>query len=87
MSEIVFLIEDAAGGGYFARALGESIFIRASTLELLREQVLDAVRYHYAEGQGPALIRLHYVRDEVLAAEKNTAQKPQGVLAFARQRR
>jgi len=68
MSEIVFLIEEAAEGGFSARALGESIFTQADTFEELREQVRDAVRCHFDEGQGPAVIRLHYVRDEVLAA-------------------
>jgi hypothetical protein len=34
----------------------------------LRERVRDAVRCHFDEGGGPAVIRLHYVRDEVLAA-------------------
>ena len=68
MSEIVFLVEEAAEGGFSARALGESIFTQAETLEELRQQVRDAVRCHFEEGQGPAVIRLHYVRDEVLAA-------------------
>lgn len=68
MSEIVFLIEEALEGGFSARALGESIFTQADTLDELREHVRDAVRCHFDEGQGPAVIRLHYVRDEVLAA-------------------
>ena len=42
MSEIVFLVEEAAEGGFSARALGESIFTQAETLEALREQVRDA---------------------------------------------
>lgn len=68
MSEIVFLVEEALEGGYSARALGESIFTQAETIEALREFVRDAVRCHFDEGQGPAVIRLHFVRDEVLAA-------------------
>lgn len=68
MSEIVFLVEEAAEGGFSARALGESIFTQADTFEDLREQVRDAVRCHFDKGHGPAVIRLHYVRDEVLAA-------------------
>lgn len=68
MSEIVFLVEEAPEGGFSARALGESIFTQAGTLAELREQVRDAVRCHFDEGQDPAVIRLHYVRDEVLAA-------------------
>lgn len=58
MSEIVFLVEEAAEGGFSARALGESIFTQAETLEALCEQVGDAVRCHFDEGHGPAVIRL-----------------------------
>lgn len=68
MSEIVFLVEEAPEGGYSARALGESIFTQAESLEELRENVRDAVRCHFDEGRGPSVIRLHFVRDEVLAA-------------------
>lgn len=68
MSEIVFVVEEAVEGGYGARALGESVHTQAETIEALREQVRDAVRYHFEEGMGPAVIRLHFVRDEVLAA-------------------
>ena len=68
MSEIVFLVEDAPEGGLTARALGESIFVQAEDLDDLREQVRDAVRCHFDAGASPTVIRLHYVRDEVLAA-------------------
>jgi hypothetical protein len=68
MTEIVFLVEEAPEGGLTARALGESIFTQADSIEALRNEVRDAVRCHFEAGQGPALIRLHYVRDEVLAA-------------------
>lgn len=67
-SEIVFLVEEAPEGGYTARALGESIYTEADTLESLREQVRDAVRCHFEEGVRPVAIRLHFVRDEVMAA-------------------
>lgn len=68
MSEIVFLVEEAAEGGFNARALGESIYSQASSMQELRVQVRDAVRCHFDEAERPALIRLHFVRDEVLAA-------------------
>jgi hypothetical protein len=68
MSEIVFLVEDAPEGGLTARALGHSIFTDAETFEALRQQVRDAVRCHFDENDAPRLIRLHYVKDEVLAA-------------------
>lgn len=68
MSEIVFLVEEAPEGGYTARALGESIYTEADTLDALREQVRDAVRCHFDDGSRPVAIRLHFVRDEVMAA-------------------
>jgi hypothetical protein len=68
MNEIVFLVEDAAEGGVIARALGHSIFTEADSYAELRAQVREAVHLHFDEGERPAVIRLHYVKDEVLAA-------------------
>ena len=67
MNEIFFLVEEAAEGGFTARALGESIFTEADTLDNIRQQVRDAVNCHFEEGNAPKVIRLHFVRDEVLA--------------------
>lgn len=68
MDELIFLVENAPEGGFIARALGTSIFTEADDLDSLRSQVRDAVRCHFEEGQGPKVIRLHYVREEVIAA-------------------
>jgi hypothetical protein len=68
MDELIFQVEQAAEGGYTARALGASIFTEAENIESLREQVRDAVRCHFEEGKGLRVIRLHFVRDEVIAA-------------------
>ena len=68
MSEIIFVVEEAPEGGLLARALGESIFTQAESLEELHAQVRDAVRCHFEEGTAPKLIRLHFVRDEVIPA-------------------
>jgi hypothetical protein len=68
MNEIIFLVEDAPEGGYSARAVGESIFTQAASAEELHARVRDAVRSHFDEGAAPRLIRLHFVRDEVIAA-------------------
>lgn len=68
MSEIIFVVEEAPEGGYTARAVGESIFTQAESLGLLQERVRDAVRCHFDEGKAPKMIRLHFVRDEVIAA-------------------
>lgn len=68
MSELVFLVEEAPEGGYTARALGESIFTEADDWDTLRRNIIDAVGCHYADRSGaPKVIRLHWVKDEVLA--------------------
>ena len=68
MTEIVFVVEQAPEGGYTARALGESIFTEADTEAQLRVAVQDAVHCHFDEGESPKIIRLHFVRDELLAS-------------------
>lgn len=68
MSELIFLVEEAPEGGYITRALGQSIFTEADTLEELRTNIREAVECHYDEGQAPAVLRLHFVREEVLVA-------------------
>jgi hypothetical protein len=68
MQELIFLVEEAPEGGYTARALGASIFTEADDVDSLRDMVRDAVRCHFDEGQGPRVIRLHFVREEVFAA-------------------
>ncbi len=68
MTEIIFLVEDAPEGGLTARALGASIFTEADTLNQLRERVRDAVRCHFDADSRPKIIRLHYVRQEVIEA-------------------
>jgi hypothetical protein len=66
MSEIIFLVEDAPEGGYTAQALGHSIFTEAETLDEMRQNVREAVACHFEDGAGPRIIRLHFVREEVL---------------------
>ncbi len=67
-TEIIFLVEESDEGGYNARAIGASIFTQAETLAELRQFIRDAVNCHYDEADRPRLIRLHIVRDEVIAA-------------------
>lgn len=68
MNEIIFSVEEAPEGGYLARAIGHSIFTEADTLPELRDVVRDAVRCHFEDDERPKLIRLHFVREEVIAA-------------------
>jgi predicted RNase H-like HicB family nuclease len=65
-NEVFFLVEEAIEGGYTAKALGESIFTEAETLEELREEIKDAVACHFDEDKLPKIIRLHLVREELL---------------------
>lgn len=71
MREIIFEVtEDEVDGGYVATALGHAISTQGETLEELREMVRDSVQCHFGDGvpgEMPKVIRLHFVRDEVLA--------------------
>ncbi len=67
MTEVFFIVEEAAEGGLTAKALGESIFTEAETLEELRTNVKEAVECHFDEGSMPRYIRLHMVKEELIA--------------------
>jgi predicted RNase H-like HicB family nuclease len=67
MSEIIFLVEESPEGGFTAKCLTDSIFTQAETIDSLREMIKDAVRCHY-ENETKRIIRLHIVKEEVIAA-------------------
>ncbi|MEW5804311.1 MAG: 2-oxoisovalerate dehydrogenase [bacterium] len=67
MNEIIFLVEEKPEGGYTARALGESIFTEVDDIQHLHDMVRDAVHCHFEEGQAPKIIRLHFVKEEIIA--------------------
>lgn len=67
MKEIVFEVVQEADGGYTAEAIGESIFTQADSWDELRVNAREAVQAFYFDSAPPASIRLHLVRDEVLA--------------------
>jgi len=66
MNELIFVVEEALEGGYTAHALGESIFTEGGTLKELQDNIRDAVRCHFDEGQAPKMIRLHFIREEII---------------------
>ncbi len=68
MNEIIFVVEQPPEGGYIARAVGESIVTQADDEPELRERVRDAVRCHFEPEAMPQMIRMHFVRDEIIAA-------------------
>jgi hypothetical protein len=67
MNEIIFLIEDDPEGGFNAQALGHSIFTEGETEDELKRNILDSVKCHFEETEAPAVVRLHFVREEVMA--------------------
>ena len=67
-SEIIFSVQESPDGGYEAQALGYDIFTQGETFEELRAMVRDAVRCHFDESSAPRIIRLHFVKDEVMQA-------------------
>ena len=68
MNEILFVVEEAPEGGFIAKAIGTSIVTEADSLEDLHTQVRDAVRCHFDADKIPKIIRLHFIKDEVIAA-------------------
>jgi len=68
VNEIIFLIEDAPEGGFIARALDVSIFTEADDINNLHNKVRDAVDCHFEPSSKPKIIRLHFVREEAIAA-------------------
>ena len=57
-SEIIFAVEESPEGGYEARALGQSIFTQAETMEELEAMIRDPLRCHFDEESQPFVIRL-----------------------------
>ena len=70
MTEIIFEVtEDELDGGYSASALGYGIHTQGESLDDVRRNVREAVDCYFDDTMTrPKLIRLHFVRDEVLAA-------------------
>ena len=66
-SEIIFEVTEAAEGGYNARALGYGIFTQGEDWADLKSMVKDAVLCHFDGNDMPKVIRLHLVKDEVIA--------------------
>jgi hypothetical protein len=67
MNEIFFLVEEALEGGYTAKAIGEFIFTEDETLNELKVNIREAVHCHFDDDKLPKIIRLHLVKEEVIA--------------------
>jgi predicted RNase H-like HicB family nuclease len=65
--EIVFTVTQENDGGYVAECLSHDIFTQGNTWEELRTNVREAVSAYFFDQPRPAAVRLHLVRDELLA--------------------
>ncbi len=65
--EIVFSVYQENDGGFVAECLSHDIFTQANSWEDLRANVQEAVTGYFYDQTKPERIRLHLVRDEVLA--------------------
>ena len=70
MTEIIFEVtEDEVDGGYSASALGHGIHTEGDSLEEIRANIREAVDCYFDDTMArPKIIRLHFVRDEVLVS-------------------
>ncbi|MCH5599637.1 hypothetical protein [Niabella ginsengisoli] len=67
MEELIFIVEESDEGGFIAKGLGVAIFTQAESWNELKTAVVDAVHCHFDDDQ-KRLIRLHIVKEEVIAA-------------------
>ena len=68
--ELIYEVREAEEGGYTAQALGYAIFTEAESWEELRANALEAANLHFeGEAERPAIIKLHFVKDESIAIE------------------
>ncbi|VXD18967.1 type II toxin-antitoxin system HicB family antitoxin [Marinoscillum sp. 108] len=56
MTEIIFIVEESAEGGFEAKALGESIFTDGETIDELKQNIREAIQCHH-ETNAPKIVR------------------------------
>ena len=67
MDELIFIVTESFDGGYEAKAVGHSIYTQCDDYNELSEILRDAVRCHFNKNDLPSLIRIHMVKDELIA--------------------
>ena len=67
LMEIVFSVTQEADGGFVGECLSHDIFTQGDSWEELRANVREAVNGYFFDQPRPSAVRLHLVRDEVLA--------------------
>ena len=68
MKELIFEVLEDSSGGFTASALGYGIHTQGETEKDLKEQIREAVDCYFDESSDiPKSIRLHFIRDEIMA--------------------
>lgn len=65
--ELVFSVTQEGDGGFVAECLSHDIITQGDTWAELRANVTEAVSAYFFDQSKPGSIRLHLVRDEVMA--------------------
>lgn len=65
--EIVFSVTQEGDGGYVAECLSHDIFTQGDNWDELCANAQEAVAAFFFDQPAPTQVRLHLVRDEVLA--------------------
>ena len=66
-NELIFIVEEDFEGGYTATAVEHSIITQGDTIDEVKVMIKDAVECHFEDEENiPKLIRLHFVKDEML---------------------
>ena len=86
--EIIFLVEEDIEGGFNAMALGLPIFTQGDTIEQVKKNIQDALQCHFDKEEDiPRIIRLHIVKEEVIADAPATCELSAGLGGLLRERR
>jgi hypothetical protein len=67
VNEIIFIVTESLDGGYEASAVGHSIYTQCDEYGELSAVLRDAVECHFDKNEMPSLIRIHFVKDEIIA--------------------
>jgi hypothetical protein len=61
-NEIIFYIEESLDGGFEARALGHSIYTQGEDIQILKANIIDAIKCHFEPGMAPSPPIFRYQR-------------------------
>ena len=70
VAELIFEITQEGDGGYSAECLTEAIFTQGDSWAELRQNIKEAVAAFYFDRPQPEQIRMHLVRDEIVATTR-----------------